>query len=169
MKKSFAMLLIAILAFTTVASAEAYTSDDISFEYDETAFEISLDDRTDDETTVVLSGTNEAWGETYIRFYLSDLEDGEALPTLDDFAKMPDTEVTQGEWNGYKDVFMYSLENEDGTCQYFFIAPVVDAEDGEVEELLTVEIGVSAIEDEETAMGRDDLISAVVDSLKIDD
>ena len=168
MKKFFAMILIAILALSATAFAASYTADDICFDYDETAFEVSFEDRTDDETTVVLSGTDEAWGPTYIRFYLDDLEDGEALPTMDDFAAMPDAEVTQGEWNDFDDVFMYTLENDDGTSQYFFIAPVLD-EDGEADELLTVEIGVSEIEDEDALQLRDDLISAVIDSMVIDD
>ena len=168
MKKLIAILLAAMLTLGAAALAETYTSDDIRFEYDAKAFKITLDDRTDDETTVVLTGTKEAWGQTYIRLYLKDLEDGEKFPTMDDFAEMPDTEVTQGEWNGYKDVFMYELNNDDGTSQHFFIAPVTD-EDGEVEDLLTVEIGITAIEDDDTAMERDDLISAVVDSLKVDD
>ena len=35
--------------------------------------------------------------------------------------------------------------------------------------LLAVHIGVSKVEDESIAMARDDAISAVVDSLKVDD
>ena len=45
----------------------------------------------------------------------------------------------------------------------------MDDDGDEVEDLLTVEIGIENIEDEETAMERDDLISAVVDTLKADD
>ena len=170
MKKFFAALLIAVLALSAVAFAETYTSDDISFEYDETAIMVSFEDRTEDETTVVLNNVDETWGEFYIRFYLSELEDGETFPTLDEFAEMPDTEVTQGEWNGYTDVIMYTLRSDDGIVQDFFIVPIAD-EDGEVEEALTIEIGTKTVEDEaeEIAMGRSDLISAVIDSLKIDD
>ena len=62
---------------------------------------------------------------------------------------------------------MYTIEDEDGTSDSFFIAPVAD-DDGEIEDILTVEISVSKIDDEETAMARDDAISAVVDSLKIE-
>ena len=62
---------------------------------------------------------------------------------------------------------MYTIEDEDGTSDSFFIAPVAD-DDGEIEDILTVEISVSRIDDEETAMARDDAISAVVDSLKIE-
>ena len=45
----------------------------------------------------------------------------------------------------------------------------MDDDDKEIENLLTVHIGVSKIEDEPVAMERDDAISAVVDSLKVDD
>ena len=170
MKKFFAILMIAVLALSATAFAATYTSDDISFEYDDSAFEIAMDDRTDDETLVILDGKNEAWGNTYIRIYLAELRDGETVPTMEEFAEMPDTEVTQGEWNGYSDVFMYTLNNEDdGSSQHFFIAPLADEDDGEVEDLLTVEISITDIEDEDVAMERDDLISAVVDSLRIDD
>ncbi len=170
MKKFFALLIVAMLALGTVALAEtAYTSDDISFTYDETAFEVTEDDRTDDETTVVLTGKNEAWGNTYILFYVRDLQDGDTLPTLEEIAEIPDVEATQGEWNGYKDVITYTASYDDGTSQTFFLAPVPDAEDGEIDTQLTVEVFVSEIEDEETAMGRDDLISAVLDTLVIDD
>ena len=168
MKKAFALLLIAILTLSATAFAATYTSDDIRFKYEDAAFEVSFEDRTDDESTVILSGKDEAWGQTYIRFYVHDLEDGETFPTMEDFPQMPDTTVTQGDWNGYKDVFMYTIENDDGTSQSFFIAPVLD-EDGEIEDMLTVEIGITRIEDDEIAMGRDDLISEVLDTLMVDD
>ena len=170
MKKFFAMLIIAMLALSSIAFAETtYSSDDISFTYDETVFEVTLEDRTDDETTVFINDIDEALGGVYVRFYLRDLEDGMGMPTLDDFAEMTDTVVTQGEWNGYSDVFMYELHYDDGITQSFFIAPVMDAEDGEIEAQLTVEIGVHELEDEDSAMTRDDMISAVLDTLAVDD
>ena len=168
MKKMLALIIAALLALSTAAFAETYRSDDINFEYDENAFEVTLDDRTDDETTVVLHGKNEAWGNTFISFYLRDLEDGEKLPTMEEMSQIPDTTVTQGDWNGYKDVFMYTLEYDDGTSEHFFIAPVMDDDGREIDDMLTVQIGVSKIEDESAAMARDDAISAVVDSLKVD-
>ena len=169
MKKLIALIVATLLALSAVAFAETYRSDDITFEYDEKAFEVTLDDRTDDETQVVLTGKNEAWGNTFISFYLKDLHDGEKFPTMEEMSQIPDTTVTQGDWNGYKDVFMYSLEYDDGTSEHFFIAPVMDKDDKEVEDLLTVHIGVTRIDDESVAMGRDDAISAVVDSLKVND
>ena len=57
MKKLIALTITALLALSAVAFAETYRADDITFEYDENAFEISLDDRTDDEITVVLHDT----------------------------------------------------------------------------------------------------------------
>ena len=169
MKKLIAILMAALLALSTVAFAEIYRSDDLNFEYDENAFEITVDDRTDDETTVVLYGKNEAWGHTFVAFYVRDLKDGEKFPTMEEMSQMPDTTVTQGEWNGYKDVFMYTLENDDGTAESYFIAPVKDKDDKEIEDVLTVHIGTSKIEDEAAIQERDDAISAVVDSLKVDD
>ena len=169
MKKLIAILMAALLALSTVAFAETYRSDDLNFEYDENAFEITVDDRTDDETTVVLYGKNEAWGHTFVAFYVRDLKDGEKFPTMEEMSQIPDTTVTQGDWNGYKNVFMYTLEYDDGTSEHLFTAPVMDKDDKEVEDLLTVHIGVTKIEDESAAMARDDAISAVVDSLKVDD
>lgn len=168
MKKKLALIVAALLALSAAAFAETYRSGDITFEYDEKAFEVTVDDRTDDETTVVLHGNNEAWGTTFIGFYLKDLDDGAKFPTMDELSENPDTTVTQGEWNGYQNVFMYSIERDDGVTESFFIAPVMDDDGKEIDDMLTVQIGVSKIEDESAAMARDDAISAVVDSLKVD-
>ena len=171
MNKLFAILLAAVLALScTAAFAATYThDDDITFEYDDARFEISMDDHTDDEDLVILTGKDEAWGETFIRIHLADLRDGETFPTMDEFTAMPDAkDLNQGEWLGFKDVFSYTVEYDDGASEHYFIAPVTD-NDGEVEDILTVVIGTSSIEDEDTLMARDDLISAVVDSLKVSD
>lgn len=170
MKKLFAMLLIATLSLTTVAFAATYRydGDDIVFTYDENIFEIVEDDHTDDEDSVVLAAKDDALGETYVRIHVRDLDDGEKFPTMAEFIPIADVEVTQGDWAGYKDVFMYTVENADGTSQHFFIAPVTD-HDGEIEDILTVEIGVTNIEDEDALMMRDDAISEIVDTLKVDD
>ena len=169
MKKLIAILMAALLALSTVAFAETYRSDDLTFEYDENAFDITVDDRTDDETTVVLYGKNEAWGHTFVAFYVRDLNDGEKFPTMEEMSQMPDTTVTQGDWNGYTDVFMYTLEYDDGTTENYFIAPVKDKDDKEIEDILTVHIGTTKIDDEAVLQERDDAISAVVDSLKVDE
>ena len=170
MKKFFAILMVAILTLSTAAFAATYNhDDDVRFQYDETKFEISMDDHTGDEDLVILTGKDEAWGETFIRIHLAELHDGETFPTMDEFTAMPDAkDLTQGEWNGFRNVFMYTVEYEDGGSEHYFIAPVTD-DDGEIDHILTVNIGISPIEDEETAMTRDDLISAVVDSLRVDD
>ena len=169
MNKFFAILIAAVLALScTAAFAATYThDDDIRFEYDDARFEIAMDDHTDTEDLIILNGKDEAWGDTFIRIHLAELIDNEVFPTLDDFVDMGDTVVTQGEWNGFKDVFMYTVEYEDGTTEHYFIAPVTD--DGEIDDILTVIIGVSRLDDEDAAMERDDLISSVMDSLKIDD
>ena len=171
MNKFFAILIAAVLALScTAAFATTYThDDDIRFKYDENAFEITMDDHTDDEDLVILAGKDAAWGETFIRIHLADLHDGETFPTMDEFTAMPDAKnLTQGEWNGFKNVFMYTVEYEDGGAEHFFIAPVTD-DDGEAEDILTVNIGIAKMDDEDAAMGRDDLISAVLDTLRVND
>ena len=171
MNKFFAVLIAAVLALScTAAFAATYThEDDITFDYDETSFRIGMDDHTEDEDLVILTGKDAAWGETFIRIHLADLRDGETFPTMDEFTAMPDArDLTQGEWNGFKDVFMYTVEYEDGGAEHYFIAPVTD-NDGEVEDILTVIIGVSKLDDEDAAMARDDQISAVLDTLRVND
>ena len=171
MNKFFAILIAAVLALScTAAFAATYNYDnDIAFEYDDAKFEISMDDHTDDEDLVILTGKDAAWGDTFIRIHLRDLEDHETFPTMDEFTAMPDAkDLTQGEWLDYKDVFMYTVENVEGGTEYYFIAPVTD-DDGEIEAILTVNIGVSEVDDEDAAMDRDDLISDVLDTLKVDD
>ena len=169
MKKLILMLMVALLALSAVAFAEPYRSGNIAFEYDEKAFEISLDDNLDDETTVVVYGKNEAWGHTYVSFYLKDLNDGEKFPTADELAKNNDATVTEGDWNGYKNVLMYAVEGDDGMTRNYFVVPVMDDDGHEIDDMLEVQIGVSKIDDEATTMERDDAISAVVDSLKLVD
>ena len=170
MKKLFALVLIAILALTTTAFAATYRydGDDIVFNYDENIFEIVEDDHTDDEDSVVLAAKDKTWGQTYVRIYVAELEDGEKFPTMAEFAEMPDTTVEQMEtWAGFKNVFTYTLENDDDTTQTFFIAPVYD-DDGEIDDSLTVEIGVTKMDDADKAMLRDDAISEILDTLKVD-
>ena len=130
-----------------------------------------MDDHTDDEDLIILTAKDVSWGEeTYIRIHLRDLDDGEQFPTMDEFTATPGaSEVTQGDWAGFSNVLMYTVENEDGSQESFFIAPVMDDDGDEVDDILTVNICVSKIEDEEIAMARDDAISEVVDTLKIDD
>ena len=170
MKKLIAVTMAALLALSAVAFAETYRSDDMTFEYDENAFEITKDDRTDDETDVVVYGKSEAWGHTYVNFYLKDLEDGEKFPTADEVSNANDNAtVTEGEWNGYKNVLMYDVEGDDGMTRSFFVVPVMDDDGNGVEDILTVQIGTSKIDDEAVLMERDDAISAIVDSLKVND
>ena len=168
MKKLLAVMMAALLALGTVAFAETYRSDDIAFEFDEKSFEISLDDRLEDETNVVVYGKNEAWGRTYVGICLKDLKDGEKFPTAEEVAKEAGAEVSTGDWNGYKNVLMYTVEGDDGMSRSFFVCPVMDDDGHEIDDILEVQIGVSKIEDEAVAMERDDAISAIVDSLKID-
>ena len=170
MKKTLILLLAAVIALSATALAATYRyEDDITFIYDETVFEITMDDHTDDEDLIILSGKEAAWGNTYIRIHLADLDDGKTFPTLDDFAVMPDAkDLTQGEWNGFSNVIMYTVEDAEGGTESFFIAPVTD-DDGEVEDILTVEVGVAPLDDEALGMARSDKISEVLDTLKVED
>ena len=171
MKKTIAILMAAILALAlcTTAFAATYTDRDrdLTFEYDDKLFEITMDDQSDDELLVILSGKEKTWGETSVSIHLADLDDGEKFPTMADFDDMvaaTGDKVTQGEWNGFKDVFMYTSTFEDGTSESVFIVPIYDHDEPEVEDILTVKIGVTAMED---SMARDDAISAIVDTLKV--
>lgn len=174
MKKLIASLIIAALCLTGFALAETYTNADrdITFEYDENIFDISMEDETDDELLVILATKDPAMGDAYIRIHYADLDDNETFPTLADFADMEESlgvEVQQGEWNGFTNVISYDMPGEDIT-ESIFIVPVYDDDgDNEVEDILTIGIGVTKLDDEETAMGRDDAISAVMDTLKVRD
>ena len=171
MKKTIAILMAAILALAlcTTAFAATYTDRDrdLTFEYDDKLFEITMDDQSDDELLVILSGKEKTWGETSVSIHLADLDDSEKFPTMADFDDMVaatgDT-VTQGEWNGFKDVLMYTSTFEDGNTESVFIVPIYDRDEPEVEDILTVKIGVTAMED---SMARDDAISEIVDTLKV--
>ena len=171
MKKQFAMLLVAALVLSTGAFAAVYThDDDIRFEYDENAFEISLEDCADDEDLVILSTKDE---KNFVRIHLADLDDGETFPTLADFKDVEEglgvkVETLETWANGYKNVFTYTVDNGDGTTETTFIAPVYD-DDGEIDDILTVRIGVEKDVDEEAGMARDDAISEIVNTLKVDD
>ena len=165
MKKIFALLLVTILAMTATASAATYTHEHLTFEYNDSFFEITMEDHGDEEDMVILHDKNQGG----IRIHLRDMEDGEKFPTLQDFAELEqglNTKVTQGEWNGYKDVFMYDVDDGE-TLEATFIVPIYDDDDREVEDMLTVKICVTHLDDEETAMARDDKISEVVDTLKV--
>ena len=168
MKKLIAIL--ALLALTcTAAFAATHDEHDIAFTYDDAAFEITTDDHTDDEDLIILTGKNEAWGNAFVSIHLGELEEGETFPTLEEIsATITDVEITQGEWAAYKDVLMYTVDYGDSTENYF-IAPIYDDDDAEVEEILTVKIGIDKIEDEDAAMARDDAISEIVDTLKVED
>ena len=172
MKKLFALALIAILALTTTAFAATYRydDDDIVFTYDENLFDVTMDDHTDDEDLVILSTKDE---KNFIRIHLADLDDGETFPTLADFKDVEEglgvkVETLETWANGYKNVFTYTVDNGDGTTETTFIAPVYD-DDGEIDDILTVRIGVEKDVDEEAGMARDDAISEIVNTLKVDD
>ena len=167
MKKVLCVLL-AVLLLGMSAMAEHVTYDDIyealSFEYDDSAFAVVMDDVADGEHLVILSGIQEDWGTCYIRLHVRVLGEDEGYPTVDDFAgiaKGLNTEVTQGEWNGFQNVIMYGAQEVD-LQEQVFVVPLAGAGG-----LLTINIGVEPIEDEAAGMNRDDAISEVLDTLSV--
>lgn len=166
MKKIIAIVLISILAMSAAAFADTtYIYDGLTFDYDESYFAIEMEDHTDDEDLVVLSDKNGG----YIRIHLRDLEDGEAFPTAEEIAAARGVEVeTLEAWSNFRSAYYFELADADGAVEYVFIAPVYDG-DGEIDDILTVNIGGPAIEDEDAAMESSDQISAVVDTLKVVD
>lgn len=168
MKKFFAILLAATLTLAASAFAATYTyKDDITFEYNDKFFEITMDDHTDDEDLVILTDKNGG----FVRIHLGDLDDGETFPTLEDFKEIEEANDTKVEvmdqWANYKNVFTYGYD-VDNYHEDVFIAPVYD-DDGEIDAILTVNIGGEKIEDEDAAMDSSDWISEVVDTLRVDD
>ena len=141
---------------------------DLQFSYDPEAFEIASDEDVEDLHLLVLQGIRAEWDEYAIAFAMRELEDGETAPSLDnpgDFVEDGAT-LEQGEWNGFENVIMYTTETDD-TLQQVFVVPVED--DGEVEDVLAITVTTKKLDDEEAAMAQSDAISAVLDSLVIDD
>ena len=141
---------------------------DLQFSYDPEAFEIASDEDVEDLHLLVLQGIRAEWDEYAVAFAMRELEDGETAPSLDnpgDFVEDGAT-LEQGEWNGFENVIMYTTETDD-TLQQVFVVPVED--DGEVEDVLAITVTTKKLDDEEAAMAQSDAISAVLDSLVIDD
>ena len=176
MMKIISAMLIAALLLAGTAMAETKTyidrDKDLTFLYDDASLKIAMEDETDDELLVILDGTDPAWGNVFVKIHLADLDEdrGETFPTLADFAELEkalNTTVTQGDWNGFRNVFSYEIDDGDA-MEYVFIAPVYDDDHAnEVEDILTITIGIDKIEDEEAGMQRDDAISEVLDTLNI--
>ena len=166
MKKIIAFVLISILAMSAAAFADTtYIYDDLTFDYDESFFTIETEDHTDDEDLVILSDKNGG----YIRIHLRELEDGEKFPTAEEIAADRGVEVeTMETWGNFKNTLCFELPDAENGTEYVFISPVYD-DDGEIDDILTVNIGGPAIEDEDAAMEGSDKISAVVDTLKVFD
>ena len=169
LKKMLVTVLLTVFVLSCTAYAATYLDDDLSFDYDETLFDLVIDDSIDDEILATLTGKDASWGVTTLNIYLDELHDGEEFAKKEDFSKLEEetgTEVIQGEWNGFQDVIMFTSILEDGSSESVFIVPVYD-DDGEIEDSMTIRINVENVEDEGIAMARDDAISAVLDSLKL--
>lgn len=164
MKKLIAMLLVGILALSATAFAATYNhDDDITFEYDDKYFEVSQDDHPDDEDLVLLKKDN-----NYIIIHLHEMKDGETFPKLEEIETENNAKVeTMETWANYKNVLTYAYD-ADGFHEEVFIAPVYD-DDGEIDAILTVNVGNETIEDEEAAIEFSDKVSDVINTLKVDD
>lgn len=165
MKRAIIALLIAAMLTTGVALAEEETytdrNGDFSFKYDPALFEIEVEDyaskEDDADAVVILTGKEPAWGETTIEIFESDAYTQEEI---DELETALETTMETGEWNGFKNVMMYSYQIDDISGQAF----VIPCED---DDALTASVSTGAVADEAVRQNRDDAISAVLDSLKI--
>lgn len=168
MKKLLAMFVIAALALTGAALAATYTDPerDLTFDYDDSLFEITLEDADDESIYVGLAGRDPAWGSAEIYIYLADMDEGESFPTVEAFSEMgadTGTEVVQAEWNGFRDTIMFKATLGDDLTESMFIIPIYDDDEAEIEKKLTVRIDASDADNPE----RDDAINAVLATLKV--
>ncbi len=167
MKKFVCMMIVFALTITTVtALAEfvAYTDrdGDFTFTYDTDVFEVTFEDYQsddDDNLVLVLSGKVETWGNVFIQFTRVEFDE-EDLYTMQEAEQelINNTGATKGEWNGFYDVLMYGIDDEECIEQTYVITCSDD-------ETLSILIHVDKIEDELSAKERDDQISAVVDTV----
>lgn len=169
-RRVLSMLLISAMILANAAMADTYNSPgkDLRFEYDERLFKITTEDCTDDEQLINLDFLDASWGKGYVSIYLRKLENGESVPTLTSFAEVEKTlhtTVEQGACYGFKDAFHYTTE-QDGAIESAIIVPICN-EDNAASAILTVNVSISRLEDEETGRIRDDAISSVINSLKI--
>lgn len=168
MKKLVCTAIALALAFTAIAAlAEPATytdrSKDFTLTYEADDFEITTEEYQaddDDNLVLVLGGKNEAWGEVFIRFIRTELDTDADLKAHQDAEAelIAGVGATKGEWNGFHDVLMYAIEDEECTEQSFVISCSDD-------ETMAILVHVENIEDEEAIMERDDQISAVLGSL----
>ena len=150
------------------AAREIYMDDgaELTFEYDTRLFEITREDRGDDELLVELTARPEEWKGASILVHLVDLKD-DAAPTLESFRDIEETygvKVTQGHWNGHDDVFAYAVDKDDHHEQVY-VMTVYDAEDEEPEAVLSVNVNTEALQDEQATEKRDNAIDAVLETL----
>lgn len=169
MKKWIAIVMIAALALCGTALAATYTDRDgeLTFEYDDTLFDVVTEEETDDELLVTLTGKDPSWGVTQINIYLAELNENESFPKVEEFTGVEEETghlPTQGDWANFEDVIMFSSLLKDGTTESVFIAPIYDG-DHEVEQSLTVRVSVSEVD----SVVRSDAISDVLDTLKVVD
>ncbi len=161
------IIVFALAAVAALAEPAVYTdrSDDFTFTYDTDAFEIVREDYQsddDDDLVLVLSGKDPAWGSAFIQFTRTALDpDDEEAANASRAAEeelISGLGATRGEWNGFPEVLMYAVD-DDESIEQTFVIPCTD------DETLAILVHVDRIGDEAAAMARDDQISAVLDTL----
>ena len=172
MKKLIATLLAAAMMLTCAALAATYDEDGIFFEYDDAVFEITLNERSAESATVILNAKDEALEHTFINISLEMPVDGEALPTVEDFAEAEEiyhTKVEQiGEWLGFKDVSTFTYDPSDEYSAWHaeeFFVPIADGDTARA--VLDIFVCADTLADEEAGIAYSDAMSAVLDSLKV--
>ena len=139
----------------------------MAFSFDPEYFAITDDAIEDGIHNVVLTGTRQDCGEYSIVFNQRKADEGEEAPKLGAFGDDLEegAEATQGDWNGMRDVIMYNNAT-DSTYVQVFIVPLYGENDAFVG-MVNISVTADKLEDEEAAMGRDDAISAALDSFKL--
>ena len=139
----------------------------MAFSFDPEYFAITDDATEDGIHNVVLTGTRQDCGEYSIVFNQRKADEGEEAPKLGAFGDDLEegAEATQGDWNGMRDVIMYNNAT-DSTYVQVFIVPLYGENDAFVG-MVNISVTADKLEDEEAAMGRDDAISAALDSFKL--
>lgn len=175
MKKLIATLMIAALLLAGSALAATYDTNNIAFEYDDSVFQVEMEDNADGEAYCILYSVNDELDNTFVNISVIELEDDETYPTLEEYTKEA-SEDEEGEirvdvldeWAGFKDVYHYDSEYTDEETHFHsstFTAPLY--KDDKAIAIADVYVCQDVLEDEDAAMQISDAISEILDTLKI--
>lgn len=164
-RKMIALALAAMLLVCGCALADTNYSDRdemLTLTYDDALFEIALEDYASEDANadlvLILTGKNEAWGETDIEILR--IQETIADADIAELEEALGIQTERGEWNGFENVISYSFEEENLTEA----THIIQYDDTHT---LTVSVLAESLEDEELLTQRDDAVSAVLDSLKL--